>query len=262
MKPWFVLTLLLISNQATTKGAACVSRFINPLTDICWNCLFPMTIGSATVVPSHYPDTNNPASPISYCPKPPPIFMQIGLNIGYWEPYALTDVTRVPYCMVNMGIKLGGANQQKMGGLVTAIDSDSSNCGSYLAHWYRYPVIWWLQLLQSTACMTTDSFDIAYMTEIDPLWGDDELSLVLNPEALLFGNLIAQLACVPEAILTASNTTLPMDALFWCLGAQGSAYPRTVSYTHWTLTTKREDTIEVMVMTNSRTRENRRTDRC
>ncbi len=96
--------------------------------------------------------------------------MQIGLNIGYWEPYALTDVTRVPYCMVNMGLQMGGANSQKMGGRVTARDSDSSDGGFYQAHWYKYPVIWWLQLIQSTACMATDNFDIAYMTEIDPLW--------------------------------------------------------------------------------------------
>ncbi|MFA0639497.1 TraU family protein, partial [Vibrio sp. 10N.222.48.F6] len=77
------------------------------------------------------------------------------------------------------------------------------------------------------ACMATDVFDVAYMTEIDPLWDDDELSLILNPEALLFGNLVAQLACVPEALLTSTNTALPIDALFWCLGSQGSAYPLT-----------------------------------
>ncbi|MEZ9309461.1 TraU family protein, partial [Vibrio cyclitrophicus] len=95
----------------------------------------------------------------------------------------------------------------------------------YHAHWYKYPVIYWLQLMQSTACMATDVFDVAYMTEIDPLWDDDELSLILNPEALLFGNLAAQLACVPEAMLTSANVALPIDALFWCLGSQGSAYP-------------------------------------
>ncbi|MFA0612544.1 TraU family protein, partial [Vibrio sp. 10N.222.49.B4] len=45
--------------------------------------------------------------------------------------------------------------------------------------------------------------------------------------ALLFGNLVAQLACVPEALLTSTNAALPIDALFWCLGSQGSAYPLT-----------------------------------
>jgi len=217
----------LLSHHVSAQGPACVSQFINPISDICWSCMFPMTIGSVPVFPSSYPDTPNPSMPISFCPKPPPIFMQIGLNIGYWEPYALTDVTRVPYCMVNMGLSLGGANQQKIGGRITARDNDSSDGGFYHAHWYKYPLIWWLQLMQSTACMATDNFDIAYMTEIDPLWDDDELSLILNPEALLFGNLFAQMACVPEAMATSTNSVLPFDALFWCLGSQGSAYPLT-----------------------------------
>ncbi|MBR7596971.1 MULTISPECIES: TraU family protein, partial [Klebsiella/Raoultella group] len=49
------------------------------------------------------PDTVNPASPVQYCPAPPPIFVRIGLAIGYWEPMAMTDVSRSPGCMVNLG---------------------------------------------------------------------------------------------------------------------------------------------------------------
>ncbi|WP_017108470.1 MULTISPECIES: conjugal transfer pilus assembly protein TraU [Vibrio] len=218
---------LLVSSSAHAGGPACVSRFINPITDVCWSCLFPMTLGSVPLIPSVYPDTNNPSMPISFCPKPPPIFMQIGLNIGYWEPYALTDVTRVPYCMVNMGMQLAGANLQRIGGRSTSRESTSSDAGFYHAHWYKYPLIYWLQLMQSAACMATDNFDVAYMTEIDPLWNDDELAFILNPEAILFGNPIAQLACVPEAIATSANVVLPFDFLFWCLGSQGSAYPLT-----------------------------------
>ncbi|MFD1877412.1 conjugal transfer pilus assembly protein TraU [Vibrio chagasii] len=218
---------LLVSSSTHAGGPACVSRFINPITDVCWSCLFPMTLGSVPLIPSVYPDTNNPSMPISFCPKPPPIFMQIGLNIGYWEPYALTDVTRVPYCMVNMGMKLAGANMQRIGGRSTSRDSDSSDGGFYHAHWYKYPLIYWLQLMQSAACMATDNFDVAYMTEIDPLWNDDELAFILNPEAILFGNPIAQLACIPESIATSANVSLPFDFLFWCLGSQGSAYPLT-----------------------------------
>ncbi|MCR9941922.1 conjugal transfer pilus assembly protein TraU [Vibrio owensii] len=226
------LLLLLVSGLSfmstpARAGATCSGHFINPISDICWSCMFPMTLGSVPLIPSNYPDTRNPSIPISYCPKPPPIFMQIGLNIGYWEPYALTDVTRVPYCMVNMGMQLGGANMQRIGGRTTSREATSSDGGFYHAHWYKYPVIYWLQLIQSSACMATDVFDVAYLTEIDPLWDDDELSFILNPEAILFGNPIAQLACVPEAIATTSNSVLPFDALFWCLGSQGSAYPLT-----------------------------------
>ncbi len=32
-------------------------------------------------------------------------------------------------------------------------------------------------------------FDVAYLTELDPLWKDDELTRLLNPDVYLFGNL-------------------------------------------------------------------------
>lgn len=120
MKKTLRLIVIMLASVAispvTQASATCSGQFINPISDICWRCLFPMTLGSVPIIPSNYPDTPNPSMPISYCPKPPPIFVQIGLNIGYWEPYALTDVTRVPYCMVNMGMELSGANMQRIGG--------------------------------------------------------------------------------------------------------------------------------------------------
>lgn len=221
----FIL-MAMMPSQANAQ-AACTGTFVNPLTDICWSCIFPMTIGSVPVIPGSLPDTRNPVSPISFCPKPPPIFMQIGLNIGYWEPDTLVDVTRVPYCMVNMGMKLDNNNSPQIGGRVTNRDNDASDGAFYHGHWYKYPVIYWLQLMQSSACMATDNFDIAYLTEIDPLWDDDELSFILNPEAILFGNVISQLACATEAVATSTNSVLPFDFLFWCMGSQGSAYPLT-----------------------------------
>jgi len=43
-------------------------------------------------------------------------------------------------------------------------------------------------------CLEKAAFDVAYMTELDPLWSDDELSFLLNAEGVLFGNSVAQ-AC-------------------------------------------------------------------
>ena len=64
---------------------------------------------------------------------------------------------------------------------------------------------------------------MGYVTELDPLWQDDELTFILNPEAILFGNLIAQAACAADCV--AASTQLPLDSLFWCGGCQGSLYP-------------------------------------
>jgi len=215
----FLISLTLSTNDLYADSL-CHGHFVNPITDICWECLFPITIGSTPVVPSDLPDTSNPSSPIGVCGSPP----RIGINIGYWEPVALTDVTPDPYCLVNMGgvkLNIGGSGN---GGKQARTPSDSG--AFYYVHWYKYPLIYWLQIITSLACFQSDQFDIAYMTELDPTWNDDELATILNPEAILFGNPVAQLACAPEAARSVVNS-LPMDSLFWCAGTQGSLYPLT-----------------------------------
>lgn len=74
-------------------------------------------------------------------------------------------------------------------------------------------------------CLEMVSVDVAYLTEFDPFWNDDTKSAILNPEALLFGSLIAQGSCIADCIQ--SSTGLPADSLFWCSGCQGSLYPYT-----------------------------------
>jgi conjugal transfer pilus assembly protein TraU len=95
----------------------------------------------------------------------------------------------------------------------------------YQVHWYIYPLIYWLELITDFLCLESSSFDVAYMTELDPLWNDDETSFILDPEAALFANPIAQAACAVDCGLASSG--FGMDALFWCGGCQGSLYPFT-----------------------------------
>jgi conjugal transfer pilus assembly protein TraU len=78
-------------------------------------------------------------------------------------------------------------------------------------------------LITDFACLEQTSFDVAYITELDPLWSDDSLAYIINPEAALFANPIAQAACAADCI--ASSTSGSMDSLFWCGGCQGSMYP-------------------------------------
>ena len=135
----------------------------------------------------------------------------------------MTDVTREPGVMVNMGgfkIDLGRT------GTGTAGQSDRPAAGAfYHVHWYKYPLIFWLNIITSIGCMQTGDMDIAYLSEVDPMWNDSTLSMIINPEAALFGNLIAQAACAADA--AASSAGLPLSPLFWCAGAQGSMYPFT-----------------------------------
>jgi conjugal transfer pilus assembly protein TraU len=118
--------------------------------------------------------------------------------------------------MVSLGgISLGTTPQRGM--------KEDGDGAFYHVHWYIYPVIYWLELLLDFICLEMSSVDIAYMTEFDPLWGDDVKSSILNPEALLFANPIAVATCTVDCIT--SSIGLSNDYMFWCAGCQGCLYP-------------------------------------
>lgn len=217
------ILILLLSYWITFSyaGDNCHGKFANPITDVCWSCLFPISIGDATVVTGSQPDTKNPSLPICTCPMVP-TGIRLGISIGYWEPIALVDVTTRPYCMVNLGgfqLAMGGYGSEG------AIDNSVPSQGGsfYYVHWYKFPLLYWLNLLTDGVCVESGNFDIGYLTELDPTWNDDELTYLLNPEALLFGNLVSQAACAADS--AAALVGLPIDTLFWCAGSQGSMYP-------------------------------------
>jgi conjugal transfer pilus assembly protein TraU len=57
------------------------------------------------------------------------------------------------------------------------------------------------------------SFDLAYLTEVDPLWNDDELTLILNPDAVLFANPVAIAACAADCVAASSASASTRDVL-------------------------------------------------
>ena len=90
-----------------------------------------------------------------------------------------------------------------------------------------------MELLTDMACLEQSSFDIAYVTEIDPLWQDDVLTALINPEVALFANPIAQVACAADCgaatsrrglhcrVSPTSSTDKELHGERW--GARGSA---------------------------------------
>lgn len=219
-KGWLYLVLFCLSYTASLPASECKGHFVNPITDVCWSCLFPLTIGRSEVVKSHYPDTKNPSRPFCSCPNKSQL---LGVNIGLWEPFALVDVTRKPYCMVNLGVQLNIKNQ----GLGGSQLPDTDGRGAfYYVHWYKYPLMYWLQILLSVGCMEeAQDFDVLFPSELDPTWNDSSFAFSLNPEATLFTSPPAREACALDASTAFSQTAV--DSLFWCQGAQGSTYPLT-----------------------------------
>jgi conjugal transfer pilus assembly protein TraU len=219
------LFILFLSSGVNAKPV-CAGKFINPITDICWKCLFPLSIAGRTVANPDQ-DRSTPSEDKSFfcaCGEPVP---RIGIPIGFWEPFRLADVTLKPFCMVSLGgtdLKLGiktpeGTVHAQQGG------KTGRKTAFYHVHWYVYPVLYWMNLVTNLLCMSSESFDIAYMTELDSLWNDDELALWLNPEVALFANSVAQLAC--SADCASASVATPINTLFWCAGCQGGVYPLT-----------------------------------
>ena len=221
-KKYVAIILLYFFSFASYAGNLCHGSFVNPITDVCWSCLFPITIGNVAVISSSVPDnSSNPSVPLCYCNTPVP---RVGISIGFWEPMALVDVTRLPFCLVNLGgLQLSLGLSVGTGTQETA--NSNQNNSFYHVHWYRFPLLFWLKILTDELCLETGDLDIAYLTELDPTWRNDEWGFVLNPEAILFGNPIAQAACAADAL--SASTIGPIDYLFWCAGAQGSLYPLT-----------------------------------
>jgi len=221
MKKLLLLCLLFFS--IGLNASICKGHFVNPITDICWDCLFPLTIGKSSVVDGHYPDTDNSDIHDYICQCDSDIGVRFGLAIGFWQPFSLVDVTRKPYCMVNLGGISLDMGHKGLGGAQAAYAGGSG--AFYYVHWYKYPLMYWLNIITSLGCMQEDGFDILYPSELDPTWNDSTLALIMEPESLLFSNPIARFSCAADA--TTALTSTAIDKLFWCQGAQGSTYPLT-----------------------------------
>lgn len=218
----FILMLACSLSMAEMKASdvRCSGDFANPITDICWSCLFPLTIGGMNLWSGDQEDNKNPSSLLCSCAVPR-IF--VGLQSGFWEPARRIDVTRTPYCFVSLDteIDLGGTVSEGE----VELNPDGTRQSFYQAHWYVDPILYWLEVMFEHPCLETGDFDLAYMTELDPLWNDDELSAVLAPESNLFNGILAQSACIGDCVM--SSAKFGSNTLFWCAGCNGSIFPLT-----------------------------------
>jgi len=215
-------------------AAVRAGQALNPISEIAWGEIFPVSIAGVTA-------RGNGSSPSGFesisratctCPAPWPIMQRKGIPVGFWEPARLIETVKDSYYFPSLGTKI--SIKKDKGDSKTKRASDGSR-GSHSsgattsvfqqAHFFIFPVWSFLELVSDSSCAESTGFDLAYMTELDPLWQEDSLTMLIQPEALLFANPIAQLACVADAIGAALDT--PLDPLFWCAGSGGSVYPLT-----------------------------------
>lgn len=208
-------------------ASSLIAHMPNPITDICWDCLFPMTVSGVNVTPGKEDfDTSN--TRICRCPGVPP---KVGIPFSFWEPLRMIDVTTHAYKLVGLGGVSIGNETIKNRGTVSLIDERGSKTSFYHVHCYEYPLLSILSLFtEDFPCITKGSLDTTYMSEFDPLWSNDQLNAVFNPEAALFANPLAQTACIADCL--EASLSYADDNLFWCAGCQGSLYPFTGTVSH------------------------------
>ena len=119
---------------------------------------------------------------------------------------------------IDTGLPAGRGRTGSSGG-------DGASGSVWHVHYYVYPLLSWIGALLDLGCLEGGGLDIAWVSELDPAWRDDELSFLLNPEAALFADLPAQAACAADC--AAATAGLPLDPLYWCAGCQGAMYPLT-----------------------------------
>lgn len=213
-----VMTLLALifgsANAATCKG-----KFANPITEICWSCAFPIYIAGVQIAALDQEDAHQVGGgPACWCSNPP----KLGVKVSFWEPLRRVDVVREPFCMASLGgIKMDPGFDAPTHG---RMNQEAQTKGSfYQAHWYIDPEIYVLQAVLDNGCLENIGFDVAYLTELDPLWSDDELTRILNPDVYLFANLPARAACAADCV--AATAGFSTNYFYWCAGCQGSMYP-------------------------------------
>ena len=220
------LCLAMSAHGANLIPTVCDGKFFNPITDMDWNTLFPISIAGAKVTSSG--NMNSPLMdmmpPICTCPT---IFgfPFIGVGITYWQPIYISEIERRPGCLTSLGgvkilsdaYNLIGSNQT-----VSGVGRGKS-ANRMQVHHYNYPVFELLEMFKSLGCKSSSGMSLAYITEIDYPWNSGEWSAVLTPEAVLFSGAVANLACAVDSV--AAMTGFPLDPLFWCSGTWGNTYP-------------------------------------
>ena len=130
-KRFFLGMILFLCASLPCQAGSCHGRFVNPVTDICWKCVFPMTIMGVKIVGGN-PSPEESKDPICFCKRPHIPVPLPGLPVSFWEPARLADVTRVPYCLVNMGGKtIGKSGIRGHGG---TFDNQSETSSFYQLH--------------------------------------------------------------------------------------------------------------------------------
>ena len=206
------------------------------ITGVCWSCMFPVYLAGFKAFDGRG-DRPAGASNDRVCLCGEDLsegkLPTVGFTVGMYVPSRLMELVRKPWCFPSLfGADMGDANLMDgamafggMGANSNKMDSESHSFWTW--HLYSFPLLEILQLVNLPQCNVDNysSFDLMFLSEAFPHWYDGELAFLVNPEALIFGNPIAQAAQLSDC--TAASVSDPTNDIFWTAGCWGSHYPLT-----------------------------------
>lgn len=209
-------------------GATCTGEFPNLITDICYDCMFPITLGGGLLnfgVAGEDYDSGVGTASLCICANS----LSIGTPTSFWEPEYMVDVTNKPGCFPLLGaVDISTPyNSSEYGGekATNSHIGGKEKTAFMQANEYINPVMTALGILPSSPCLDYRGFDVPYITWADPTWNDDALAMILTPYGYAFAGIPSIAAEMPDAI--SATLSFPIGSLFWVAGAWGPMYPTT-----------------------------------
>lgn len=201
------------------------------VTNVPWREIFPIRIGPALVGGTRRNTPDLMAGPYCTCPGkfgyPSP-----GIVMSMWSPDYMLETVKTPYCSPAMGgVSLASASQvagavRNFGGYQRHTDGAGADNSFRNFHEWWFPTGVILNRFVDAACTTFKyDLDLAYLSELDPTFTNDQLANLTTPEAVLFTSPPAVMACAADAI--AASTYKPIEFLPHCVGSWGQLFPYT-----------------------------------
>lgn len=218
-----ILLAVALGVPSPQAHAACTDNdFINIISDIAWDCIFPISIMSIPIDFGEHPPDNDNGGVLCECPGQG--IYGIGFQIGYWEPARLIDTVADAGCFPGLGMEIDLDTGTGYSGGGT-LKRDNANIVFQNFHFYVMPVWGMLGMFTDYPCLSDgdNQFDIAMVSEVRPDWGNDLVAAQWYPETALMANPAAVFACIADAV--AATAQRPIDMLYWCMGSWGLTYP-------------------------------------
>jgi conjugal transfer pilus assembly protein TraU len=220
---------LVLASTFANAASVCNGQFMNPISDVCWDCAFPIKLWGQKLTSGTGDDYD------SYTPSGVEKYVcscalvgglqKTGFPVSFWEFTRQVDVTKTPYCLVGLGQQMNVSVNSDIDGGKSRATADDPRAVFRHVHWYINPLLGLMGAVLDSKCLEAKGYDLAYVSELDKSWIDEEVARILTPDAYLFNNIVAQLACGADCVAATAGLTDISNQLFWCGGCNGALYP-------------------------------------